>query len=51
MANVTRNEAGNFFNGQITSDLNAWFKNLEYDPKPSSKLLMVFKKGHTRMIK
>ena len=24
-------------------------KNLEYDPKPSSKLLMVFKKGHTRM--
>lgn len=26
-------------------------KNLEYDPKPSSKLLMVFKKGDTRMIR
>ena len=26
-------------------------KNLKYDPKPSSKLLMVFKKGDTRMIR
>lgn len=42
----TRNETGKFFNGQITSDLECLVKKLEYDPKPSSKLLVVFKKAY-----
>lgn len=51
MRNVTRDETWTVPEWPDYFRLECLVKKLEYDPKPSSKLLKIFKKGDIRMTK